>query len=67
MHVGVGRLVVVVHRLEHGAGPLGGGGRVEVDEPVAVRLLLEQGELLAEGGDVEGAGLDGRGHERSSS
>ncbi len=67
VHVRVGGLVVVVHRVEHGARPLGRRGRVEIDEPFAVRLLLEQRELLAEGGDVEGVGCDGSGHARSSS
>ena len=67
VHVRVRGLVVVVHRVEHGSGTLGGGGRVEIDEPLAVRLLLEQRELLTEGGDVERAQVDGGGHERNAS
>ena len=68
VHVGMGGLVVVVHRVEHRPGALGRRRRVEVDEAFAVRLLLEQGEFLAEGRRRRaGLGLDGGGHERSAS
>jgi hypothetical protein len=63
VHVGVGGLVVPVHGLDHLTGLLGGGGRVEVDEAVPVHLAVEDGEVGADLGDVEGGGV---GHRNAS-
>ena len=52
--VGVGRLVVVVHRVQHDLGLLGRRGRVEVADRLPVDLLGEEGEVLADGLRVEG-------------
>ena len=46
MHVGVGRLVVLLHGVEHRVGLLRGGRRVEVHEPLAVHHLVEDREVL---------------------
>ncbi len=67
VHVRVGGLVVMVHRVEHGTGTLRRRRRVEIDKPLAVRFLLEEREFLAECRDFERAGFNGGGHERSSS
>ena len=50
--VGVGRLVVVVHGVEHRPGSLGGGRRVEVDETLPVDGLAQQREIALAGCDV---------------
>ena len=46
--VGVVTLVVVRECLDDAAGLLGGGGAVEVDERMAVDLLLEDGEVVSD-------------------
>ena len=57
--VGVAAAVVVVHRLDHRGGLLGGGGRVEVDERTTVDLTRHEREV---GPDVEEAGGRGGHH-----
>ena len=52
---------------EHGPRVLGRGARVEVDEALFVRELLEEGEFLAQGSDVKRARVNGRGHKASPS
>jgi len=53
VHVGVGGLVVVVHGVEDGLGLLGRRGRVEVDDRPAVDLSGQEGEVLADGADIQ--------------
>ncbi len=68
VHVGMGGLVVVVHRVEHGPGALGGRGRVEVDEALAVRAPARAGGTPCGGSATSRApDLDGRCHDRSAS
>ena len=56
--VGVRRLVEALHGLEHLAGLLADGGRVEVHDALAVDLPVEDREVLADATDVElGPGL----------
>jgi hypothetical protein len=43
--VGVALLVVVVERVEHDLRLLGGGGGVEVDQPLAVDPPVEDGKV----------------------
>ena len=44
VHVGVGRLVVVGHGVDHGDRLLRRGGRVQVDQALAVDLAVEDRE-----------------------
>jgi len=53
VHVRVVRVVDVVHRIEHRLGLLGRRGRIEVHDPLAVHLLLQQREVLLDPCDVE--------------
>jgi hypothetical protein len=53
VHVGVVPRVEPRHRVDHRLWLLAGGGAVEVDEGLAVGLLVEDGELLAHALDVE--------------
>ncbi len=53
VHVGVDGLVVGVEGVEHHLRLLGRGGRVEVDDRLAVHLPLQQGEVGLDGGHVE--------------
>ena len=46
VHVGVGGLVVGVHRVEHGPRLLRRGGRVQVDDRLAVDLAGQEREVL---------------------
>ena len=66
VHVGVGRLVVLVHGVEHGPGLLRGGGRVEVDEVTPGGTAPQDGEVLLDPLDVErrrGRGGGGQRHD----
>ena len=56
--VGVVLLVVLVEGVEHGPGLLGGGGRVEVHEPLAVDPAVEDREVGPEPGQRP-RGVDG--------
>ena len=44
MHVRVGGLVVLVHRVDDGLGLLRGVARVEIDQRLVVHLLLKDGK-----------------------
>src|SRR5918997_4025896 len=57
MHVGVARLHGVHHGVDDGAGLLGRGGVVEIDERLAVDLLTEDRKLRPDGLDVIGLHL----------
>ncbi len=48
VHVGIVAFVVVVHRIEHHRGLLRGGGVVEVDQVLAIHLLVQNREVLAQ-------------------
>ncbi len=54
--VGVGGRVVVVHRVEHRLGALGGGGGVEVDERAVGLAAREEREVLLQRWYVDGVG-----------
>jgi hypothetical protein len=53
VHVRVVLAVVAVHRLYDGARLLAGGGRVQVDQPLPVRTLLQDREVGREGARVQ--------------
>ena len=49
VHVGVGRLVVAVHGVDHRGRLLRRGGRVQVDQALAVDLAVQDREVLLDG------------------
>ena len=53
MDVGVLLLVVARHAVDHGLRLLRGGGAVEPDQRLAVHLALQDGEVAADGFDIE--------------
>ena len=73
MDVGIVALVVTAEGVEDGAGFLGGGGVIEVDERMPVDLLVENREILPQGLPIDGvagdpvhAGMCGRGEEMAN-
>ena len=58
MHIGVVILVEAAQRLDDGAGLLRSGGVVQINQGMAMHLLVEDGKILAQGFHVEEGGLN---------